>query len=177
MKVCIDAGHGGVDPGAVSDDPFHAEEKHINLAIAALLEEELESLGHWVVMDRRKDRTLSLHARAAFSNRLGADLFVSIHANAAVTKAAEGMEIFCFPGSVAGNQAAQTVLNSLAESFPDHKNRGVKEANWTVLRLTTMPAILVETEFLTNPDQLNFLSDPVEQQKMAGVIATGINRI
>jgi N-acetylmuramoyl-L-alanine amidase len=78
MKICIDAGHGGADPGAIGTQPFRLEEKDFNLRLALLLEEELEARGHWTIVTRRQDRSLSLPARADFTNRLGAVLFVSI---------------------------------------------------------------------------------------------------
>ncbi len=175
MKICIDAGHGGTDPGAIGTNPFRLEEKEFNLNMAMALEGELESRGHWVVMTRRRERTLSLTARTNFSNRLEAELFISIHANAADTFTAEGMEVFHFPGSTAGHNAAKQVLNQMLSTFPEHRNRGVKSANFTVLRETLMPAILVECEFLTNPNQLEFLADAKNQAKLAVAIASGID--
>jgi N-acetylmuramoyl-L-alanine amidase len=174
MKICIDAGHGGSDPGAVGSDPYLLEEKEFNLNLARELEAVLESRGHWVVMTRRKDRFVSLPSRANFANRLNADFFVSIHANAAESPLAEGMEVFYFPGSEAGRQAADYVLDSMLQRFADHRNRGVKSANFTVLRLTDMAAILVESEFLTHPDQLQFLANPQNRQILAEAISDGI---
>lgn len=174
MKICIDAGHGGVDPGAIGRVPFELQEKTFNLQLALLLDVELENAGHHVVMTRRQDRSLGLRSRARFANRLGADLFVSLHANAASTPLAEGMEVFGFPGSVLGAAVARGVLDSMLAKFPGHRNRGVKEANFTVLRTTRMPAILVECEFLTHPQQLQFLADPVHQRGLAEAIAAGI---
>lgn len=176
MKVCVDAGHGGSDPGAVGTVPFEVEEHTVNLAVAERVEAALEGRGHWVVMTRRQDRTLSLRARADFANRLGAELFVSVHANAAASSWAEGMEVYHFPGSGAGQHAAHEIRWQLATRFPDHRDRGVKEANFTVLRRTWMPAVLVECEFLTNPEQLVFLTDPDYQQRIGEAIATGIDR-
>ena len=177
MKICVDPGHGGRDPGAIGFDPFYVEEKTVNLSVALRLEAELESRGHWTVMTRRKDRSLGLSARAGFANRLGADLFVSIHSNAALSAEVEGMEVFHFPGSTAGRRAATEVLGSMQTAFPDHRSRGIKEANLAVLRLTEMPAILVETEFLTNPAQLLFLTDPVHQDEIAAAIGAGVDRL
>ncbi|HXI22052.1 MAG TPA: N-acetylmuramoyl-L-alanine amidase [Gemmatimonadales bacterium] len=174
MKVCVDAGHGGNDPGAVGTTPFRLEEKKVTLDIARLLEEELEARGHWVVMTRRRDRFVALSSRAEFANRLGADRFVSIHANAAGSAAARGMEVFHFAASQTGKPMAESVLGALIKTFPEHQNRGVKEANFAVLRLTDMPAILVESEFITNPTQLQFLADPGNQALMAAAIADGI---
>jgi N-acetylmuramoyl-L-alanine amidase len=176
MKVCVDAGHGGVDPGAIGEDPFRLEEKEINLAVASFLEEELWMRGHETLMTRRQDRTLSLGARAEFANRHGARLFVSIHANAAHAKTAQGMEVYCFPGSDRGGKAANHVLKKMLQEFPKHKNRGVKEVNFAVLRMTHMPAILVECEFLTNAKQLRFLSKQSNQMGLARAIADGIDR-
>jgi N-acetylmuramoyl-L-alanine amidase len=174
MKICIDAGHGGSDPGAIGTDPFRLTEKESNLHLAVHLERELENRGHWVVMTRRQDRTLSLSARAAFANRLEAEFFVSIHANAASSAAAEGMEVYHFPASTRGGAAAASILGAMLGAFPGHRNRGIKEANFAVLRLTAMPAVLVECEFLTNPDQLRFLADPDQQQALAAAIAGGV---
>jgi N-acetylmuramoyl-L-alanine amidase len=69
------------------------------------------------------------------------------------------------------------MLESIISAFPTHVNRGAKEANFAVLRLTDMTAILIETEFLTNPKQLQFLADPENQKSMATAIADGIEAI
>ncbi|MEM9997454.1 MAG: N-acetylmuramoyl-L-alanine amidase [Bacteroidota bacterium] len=172
MNICIDAGHGGTDPGAIGMTPFRLEERTVNLDVALIMEQLLESMGHNVLMTRKSDRTLSLAARARFANRYEADLFVSIHSNAAGSPQAEGMEVFHFPGSASGAVGAGKVLDRMLRRFPDHKNRGVKEANFAVLRLTHMPAILVECEFLTNPEQLVFLAE--NQEGLAHAIAEGV---
>jgi N-acetylmuramoyl-L-alanine amidase len=175
MKVCVDAGHGGTDPGAVGTQPFRLAEKDFTLSLALLVEEELESGGHWTVMTRRRDRALGLAARATFANRAGADLFLSLHANSAAVPEVAGMEVFHFPGSRAGRAAALRVLRQLLSAFPDHANRGVKEADFAVLRETQMPAILVECEFLTNPRQLRFLASPANQRRLALALARGVD--
>ena len=175
MKICIDAGHGGDDPGALSTTPFRFEEKTFTLGLAARLEDELESRGHWAVMTRRRDRALSLAARAAFANRLGAELFLSLHANGAPQPDAEGMEVFHFPGSEAGRRLGRQVLAALVAGFPEHHNRGLRTANFAVLRDTIMPALLIECEFITNPVQLRFLTDPANWVKLAQAIAAGLD--
>ena len=174
MRICIDPGHGGSDPGAIGLVPRRLEEKEFTLAVSLLLRQELQDLGHEVIMTRQQDQTRSLAARAAFANRFNAELFVSIHANAAANPVPEGIEVFHFAGSDAGNELATRVQDSLIAEFPDHRNRGVKEANFAVLRLTNMPAILVECEFLTNPEQLLFLSDPESRRRIAAAIARSI---
>ena len=174
MRICIDPGHGGTDPGAIGVKPFELREKDFNLAVALLLEEQLLDRGFEVLLTRRQDRTLSLSARADFANRHGAGLFLSIHANAAAAPSAEGMEVFHFPESSAGKSLAKPILKSLLAAFPDHRDRGVKEANFTVLRLTHMPAALVECEFLSSPKQLRFLAKAENQRGLAQAIADAL---
>lgn len=174
MRICVDAGHGGTDPGAIGRNPFMLREKDFNLDLALKLEDALGASAHDVIMVRRTDRTFSLAGRANFANTYGADLFISIHANAAASESAEGMEVFHFPGSDQGRQVARQILDRMLNTFHGHTNRGVKEANFAVLRLTRMPAVLVECEFLTHPDQLQFLADEDNQRKLAAAIASGV---
>lgn len=174
MRICLDPGHGGDDLGAIGREPFELQEKDLVLALARKLEAEIENHGWEVIATRRQDRTLALDARAAFANRYEANLYVSLHANAAAVPEAEGMEVFYFPGSRPGRTVALHVLDRLLHHFPDHRNRGVKTANFTVLRRTAMPAVLVEHEFLTNPSQLRFLADPCNQERLAQAVFEGI---
>jgi len=176
LRICIDPGHGGKDSGAVGTSPFYLEEKEFNLILALLLEQKLKALGYRVLMTRRKDRHLSLISRASFANRFSADLFVSIHANSAAVPEVTGMETFHFPGSEKGRKFGTKILESMLQEFPDHKKRGVKEADFTVLRKTRMPAVLVESEFLSNPQKLQFLADPQNQESLASAIARGIDQ-
>ena len=89
----------------------------------------------------------------------------------------EGIEVYHFPDSREGRRAAVAVLQSLVTAFPNHRNRGVKEANFAVLRATEMPAILVETEFITHPRQLEFLADPESQEALGEAVADGVEAI
>ncbi len=177
MKICIDAGHGGGDPGAVGQDPYIYKEKDFNLSLALLLEEELEWRGHWVVMTRRKDRAVGLYPRASFANRLGADLFVSLHANAAAIPNAEGMEVWYFPGSPKGQEAAFSICEEMKSTFPDHKDRGIKEGNLAVLRETGMPAVLVECEFISSPIQLPFLDNLENPLALSEATSDGVDAL
>lgn len=170
----MDAGHGGADPGAVGLQPTRVEEKDVALALAFLLEEDLALRGHEVIMTRRQDRTLALDARAEFANRYEAELLLSLHCNAAADPRVEGMEVFHRPGSRPGREAAATILTHMLAAFPGHENRGVKEADFTVLRESTAPGVLIEAEFLTNPTQLKFLADPRNQRGLARAIAKGV---
>jgi N-acetylmuramoyl-L-alanine amidase len=175
MKICLDPGHGGRDPGAIGTVPFTLEEKEVNLSIANYLEEKLESLVHWVSMTRRRDVFVGLEARANFANRLEADLFVSLHANSFESPTVSGIEVYHYVNSEQGKIIAESILTSLIASFPDHINRGNKPSReLVVLKKTKMPAALVEVEFLSNPEQLQFLSDENNREDLAEAIATGI---
>jgi N-acetylmuramoyl-L-alanine amidase len=174
MKVCIDPGHGGTDPGAIGEDPFVLKEKDVNLSISLFLKKELETKGHTVFLTRDTDIDVSLSARAKFANQKDADIFISIHCNSFANNSAEGIETWIFSGSNAGRKLAEPVQKSLAATFPNHKDRGIKEANFQVLRETKMPAILIECEFISNPTKLKFLADKDNQAKIAQAIALAI---
>lgn len=171
MRICIDAGHGGWDSGALG---LNSRECDINLAIAEFLEIELQDQRHDTLMTRRGNRNLSLIARAEFANRHNADLFVSIHCNGADNKSASGIETWVYPFAKTSHKAAQLVQAALMGEFPCNKNRGVKEANFVVLRETQMRAIMVECEFITNRTQERRLNCVKTQQRYAKAIAAGI---
>ena len=175
MKICVDAGHGGSDPGAVGLEPFELREKDVVLAVSRELRGILTGRGHRIVMTRDDDRTLRLSDRTELANRERVDLFVSVHANSVASPEPEGIEVFHFPGSLRGNALAAAVMAQLTRAFPDHKNRGVKQGSLFVLRHSLAPAILVETEFISNPRQLQFLADPVNQHRLALAIADGLS--
>lgn len=176
MKICIDPGHGGKDPGAVGRCGNNDLCEHdITLQICLYLEETLQQNGHQTCLTRRSDRSLSLPARSQFANRNHADLFVSIHCNAAYLETAAGIETWIHPSSSVGKKYATPIQASLTTVFSDHNNRGVKEANFHVLRETVMPAVLIETEFISNPDQAEFLSKDDNQRRIAQAIAEGIS--
>ncbi|MBU0943541.1 MAG: N-acetylmuramoyl-L-alanine amidase [Proteobacteria bacterium] len=177
MKICIDPGHGGTDPGAVGRCGDQDLCEHdIALQICLSLEELLLEQGHLTYLTRRVDRNLSLPARTQFANRYQADLFISIHCNAAYQPTAAGIETWIHPFSNVGRQYATPIQKSLTQALSDHKNRGVKEADFHVLRETAMPAVLVETEFISNPEQAEFLAKGENQRRIAQAIAEGISQ-
>lgn len=181
MRVCVDPGHGGVwpdgDPGAVgSYDWGEAVEAEIVEDVADELCCELEGLGREVVVTRDRGGFLSLSARAEIANAVSADCFISVHANAAADAKVQGIETFHFPGSERGSALAREVQREMADRFTDHVDRGVKEANFTVLRRTAMPAILVECEFLTNPSMARWLLREETHRALAEAIALGVDR-
>lgn len=172
MKIImIDPGHGGEDNGAAWG---HAEEDDTNLIIAFLLRCELEKLGVNVVMTRERDVAVSLSKRTESANRLMVDLFLSIHCDAFHNITARGMSVHVYPGSEASKKVASEIRAAMINSFPDHKDRGVMESNFHVLRETNMPAVLVECEFLSNPETRRFLREPENQLDLARAIRTGV---
>lgn len=176
MRICVDPGHGGKDPGAVGRcENKDLCEHDITLQICLHLEEMLHNAGHLTYLTRRIDRNLSLPARSQFANRYHADLFLSIHCNAAYQNTAAGIETWIHPFSSVGRKYADPIQASLTATFSNHKDRGVKEADFHVLRETVMPAVLVETEFISNPEQAVFLSKNENQRKIAQAIVEGIS--
>lgn len=173
--IVVDPGHGGDDNGAVWG---FAEEDDINLSVVFLLRCELQLCGYEVILTRARDVFVSLSDRVAFANGAEAALFVSIHCDAFHKMTAKGISTHVCPGCSAKSRVfAESVQNSLVDRFPDHINRRVKESNFQVLRDTDMPAILVECEFLSNPETRKFLREPEHQLDLARAIAKGVSLV
>ena len=173
-RIMIDPGHGGdKDNGAVYG---FVEEDDTNLAIGYLLRCELQRKGHTVIMTRVKDEEVLLSDRTIFANEMQVDLFVSIHCDAYHKDTAQGMTVHVsLNGSKTSRKVAYNIQEALSDRFPKHRNRGMKESNFQVLRETKMPAVLVECEFLSNEETRKFLHEPENQLALARAIATGIN--
>ncbi|MEO8206507.1 MAG: N-acetylmuramoyl-L-alanine amidase [Chthoniobacterales bacterium] len=192
--VIIDPGHGGQDKGA---DGRVANEKDFTLDVARRLRNQLKKDGFRVIMTRNQDVTLPLEMRAKIANAQLNAIFVSIHFNAAPNGEAKGFEIFCVTprGSPSteyeeltvrdmiaenGNQSemqsfalANTVYHSM-EGNMEMLDRGVKRARFAVLRLTNIPAVLIEGGFLSNPTDLRKVASRDWREKYALSIASGI---
>ena len=154
IKVFIDAGHGGKDSGASGNG---LKEKDVVLSIATKLGALLNGRGISIKYSRTTDTYLSLEERARLANAWGADLFVSIHANSA-TSSVRGTECYTHPtANTATKTLSENVSRAIASKF-GISNRGHKEANFAVLRLSNMPAILVETAFISNSSDANLLN-------------------
>lgn len=154
IKVFIDAGHGDTDPGAVGNE---LKEKDVVLSIATKLGALLNGRGISIKYSRTTDTYLSLDERARLANAWGADLFVSIHANSA-TSSVRGTECYTHPTA---NTTTKTLSANISRAIASKfgiSNRGHKEANFAVLRLSNMPAILVETAFISNSSDANLLN-------------------
>lgn len=178
--VVIDAGHGGSDPGAsgsVGGKTY--QEKSINLAVAKKVRDILSENGVTVLMTRDSDTYPSLTQRSDFANANKAVIFTSIHSNSASSSSASGFEVYY---SVQNNSGATGLTSaelaaSVAKNISKNvsiKNRGVKTENHVVTRTSTMPAILVELGFMSNPDELSLLLSEDFQYSIAKGIADGI---
>lgn len=175
MKIFIDPGHGGNDNGAVWKDKLgYIEEDDTNLSIAHFLNYELRLLQYKTKMSRVRDEFVSLTKRVDMANGWKANAFVSIHCDAFHNTTISGMSVYHFPNSP--NMLAHSVMDQMRLNFPNHIIRGVKEANFAVLRLTKMKAVLIECEFLSNPNMRRFLKEPGNQVDLAKAIATGIDK-
>ena len=179
--VVIDPGHGGSDTGAVGT--YGTTEKSVTLAVALKTEKILKDEGMQVVMTRRTDidvaspnasNTQELQARV---DKIPpqADLFISIHCNAFTNPASHGMETFYSNANYGGQRLAQ-LLNEELEKHGGLLNRGVKSANFYVIKRAGCPASLIELGFITNPDEEVLLDDDRYQNILAGAIANAVKR-
>lgn len=169
VKIYIDPGHGGHDPGAIGRK---SKEKDNVLKVAKRLRTLLEQQGHTVKLSRTKDVYLTLSQRANDANEWGADIFISLHNNAA-SASATGFETFIYNGGV--SQKTKQLQNSIHAAIIKEigiRNRGKKQANFAVLRQTKMPAILIEYAFITNNNDENILINEVN--KLARITANGV---
>lgn len=179
--ITLDAGHGGSDSGAVG--PSGYMEKEATLAITKDLADILSNSGARVIMTRTTDVDVyapnasgvdELQARVDVGNKANSDIFVSIHCNAFSSPTANGSETFYYGGSYEGHRLATYIQNEVIAQT-GLRNRGVSTANFYVLKHSYMPAVLVETAFITNYNEESLLSDPTWQMEEAGAIARGIS--
>lgn len=169
--VVIDAGHGGGDPGAVVGDVY---EKNINFAVATRVKNILTANGYNVIMTRDTDKSLGLNPRARTANQSGADIFVSIHSNVCVeTSDYAGTYTYYYKTHKGSSQLAKDIQTAICDQSGSI-NRGIAHGDYQVLRTTKMSAALVELGFMTNPQELQNLTTPSYQAKLAEGIAQGI---
>lgn len=172
MKIVIDPGHSGpVEPGACAGG---VRECDVVLAIAKLLAEQLHDTGYEPLLTRTGDiDSDSLAFRADLANANGADVFISIHANSVTNPAAHGTEVYHYPGSTRGRRLALLLQARLVAELGT-ADRGVKEANFQVLRETDCPAVLVEVAFISNEADRLLLTGYAGQLAAAVAMATGL---
>lgn len=213
LKIALDAGHGGEDTGAKGSKGLL--EKDAALLIVKELDASMREAGFDVVLIRSDDTFVPLWDRAKLANEAGADLFISIHLNAARARAAKGSEVYFLSldrgdeeaASVAAlenagadtKSGADSVVAGILEDMAQEaflqaserlavavqlqlnrlggiKERGVKQAPFVVLRGAAMPAVLVESAFISNRKEEAKLKDKVFLRKLAATITMGVRR-
>ncbi len=168
--VVIDPGHGGKDPGAIGIGGI--QEKRIVMAISQEVARILEQQGIQVKLTRSNDYFISLQGRTQMANRIDADLFISIHANSAGMNKphVSGLETYYFQS---GRNLASVIHRNVLRRV-NVNDRKVRKARFYVLRKSAMPAVLVETGFLTGKEDAAKLRNSNYQKQMAKGIAYGI---
>ena len=167
--VVIDPGHGGFDRGGIAGQ--RVAEKTMNLDVAQRLKALLISYGYRVVMTRDSDVFIPLGTRVAIANAYRDAIFVCIHFNAAPRGRANGIETYFY--SSQSLPLASAIHYYVAGGAPS-PNRGVRRRGFYVLRRTTIPSVLVECGFLTNPTEAQYAQNVSYRQKLAQEIARGI---
>ena len=170
IVVIIDPGHGGKDSGAIGIGGV--QEKNIILPIGKRIAEILERNGIQVIMTRDSDYFVTLPGRVTMAEQANASVFVSIHANSAGENRPEvsGLETYHYD---TGLTLARIVHSKILQSL-NIRDRSVRRARFYVLRKNSMPAILVETGYLTGRDDVAKLRTSAYQNQMAEAIAQGI---
>jgi len=215
LVVAIDPGHGGQDPGAIGLNG--KREKDVTLAIGRELARQINATpGLKAYMTRDSDVFIPLNRRAQLARAQKADIFVSIHADAAENRSAAGASVYVLSLKGASSQRARWLADKenasdLIGGVPVSKNnmlasvlldltqsghmkasedaaahvldslgkvgsaRRVERANFAVLRTSDMPAMLVETAYISNPEEERRLTDPAYQRKVAAAVLEGVN--
>jgi len=169
--VVLDPGHGGKDPGAIG--PTGLVEKTVTLDVALRVRRILVEDGIRVIMTRETDVFVDLADRPRLGRERGGTVFVSIHANANTQSAVNGSETYYL--SAQGLALAQMIQDELGRAL-GLPSRGIKTANFLVLRENTLPAVLVEIAFISHPQEEARLRDEAFRDRIAAAVARGITR-
>ena len=159
IKICFDYGHGGKDPGAVYKG---RQEKDDVLYLGRRIASEIIRHGVRVDETRTRDRDLSLRERANFERQEDYDFFISFHRNAFKAEKARGVETFVYTRST---KKTDELANRIQESLVEigFVNRGLKRADFYVLRNTKAPALLVEVGFIDNSEDNKLFDRNIEK--------------
>lgn len=188
LTVIIDAGHGGIDGGAVGSDG--TEEKDINLYIAKDLEKILNTYGIKTIMTRTDDNSIHSQNAATIREQKVSDihnrmkimeenencLFISIHQNSFPNSSLWGTQVFYSPNTTSSPELADCIQNSVIKLIQPENKRIVKKCGSSVYLLyyAKKPAVLVECGFMTNNNELKMLKDEEYRRKMAFSVACGV---
>lgn len=180
LRVVLDPGHGGSDPGAVGSGLL---EKDLNLEVALRLRDLLEADtadatggAEWeVLVTRTTDVYVSLSDRVALANGWPADRFLSIHHNGFSSSSANGTETFSFANGTLGADLRDLAQEELLLAL-GLTDRGTKTANFFVLSQTSMPAALTEAGFMTNPGDMAVIGNDAGLQAEAEALLFALQR-
>jgi N-acetylmuramoyl-L-alanine amidase len=167
--IVIDPGHGGFDRGGIPGQ--RVPEKMMTLDVSLRLKPLLEKAGYRVVMTRDTDVFVPLGTRVAIANSYPNAIFVCVHFNSATRSGANGIETYFY--STESAPLAASIHSALVGGAPS-ENRGVRRRGYFVLRRTTIPAVLIECGFLTNPTEAQYAQTDAYRQKLAQEITRGI---
>ena len=167
--VVIDAGHGGHDRGGIPGQRI--AEKDMTLDVAQRLRSVLSASGYRVVMTRDSDVFVPLPTRVAIANSYRNAIFVCIHFNATQRRGAGGIETYFYSRD---SLPLASAIHSYVVGGAPSSNRGVRRRGFYVLRKTSIPAVLVECGFLTNPTEAAYAQTASYRQKLAEEIAAGV---
>lgn len=173
FRVVIDPGHGGPDPGAVGIGGLR--ETDVVLDVALQVAQLLQNRGVQVLLTRTSEVDVDLPPRVALANRSGADLFVSLHANALSMDRPDvnGIETFYFQGG-RSYELAISIQQQLMAVSPGTPDRGARPGRFFVIRRTVMPSVLTEMGFVTGEIDAPRLADARFRQSLAAAVAKGI---
>lgn len=175
MKIGIDPGHGGRDPGAIG--PTRLYEKDVTLGISLELGRLLKAAGLEPVFTRTDDRTVELVTRSALLNNQKCGLAISVHINSATRQEANYFAVFVQRLGGEAEKLAHRVIEKVTAATGwswGADDDGIREKNLHMVRETKMPAILIECGFISNPEQEKQLRQPEFQAKLAQAIADGV---
>jgi N-acetylmuramoyl-L-alanine amidase len=167
--VVIDAGHGGFDRGGIPGQVV--AEKTMALDVAQRVARKLSAAGYHIIMTRDGDYFVTLGGRVAIANVHPGAIFVCIHFNSATRSAANGIETYYYRGDSA-RLAANIHRQVVGVTATD--NRGIRRRGYFVLRRTSIPSVLVECGFLTNPNEARLALQSSYRDRLADAIAAGV---
>lgn len=186
--IIIDAGHGGMDGGAVADDG--TQEQHINLDIALKMKEYLNSLGYETILTRTDDNSLhdtdadtirqqkvtDIHNRLKIIETNPDSIFVSVHQNHFTESKYSGTQVFYSVNNQKSERLAQSIQSSVVSELQPNNNRQIKQSGESIYLLyhSTVPSVLVECGFLSNKEETEKLKNEAYRMQMAQAVCKGI---
>ena len=170
MKWYLDFGHGGKDPGALGSK--NTKESDTVLKIGMLVKSKLEKHSQKVITTRESDSFYSLEYRTNKANKNSCDYFISIHMNSSTNKTAKGTETWVYDSNSKIYNLAQNLSSNLSTNLKT-PNRGIKESKkFSVLKNTKMPALIIEIDFISNPEIESLCANESYIKNVADTIAS-----